>query len=121
MSDNQGSGGGGGGGGMPDLSGLLKAAQRLQGDVVKMQEDLVNLRAEASSGGGMVTATVNGHFDVVALRIEKDVVDPSDVTMLQDLVAAAVNQANAKMRDVTKEHMAKAMGGFNIPGMPGLF
>jgi nucleoid-associated protein EbfC len=121
MSDNQGSGGGGGGGGLPDLSGLLKAAQRLQGDVVRMQEDLVNLRAEATSGGGMVTAVVNGHFDVVSLRIEKDVVDPGDVTMLQDLVAAAVNQANAKMRDVTKEHMAKAMGGLNIPGMPGLF
>ena len=121
MSDDQSGGGPFGPGGMPDLGGLLKAAQRLQGDVARMQEELVDLRAEASAGGGMVSAVVNGHYDVVSLRIEKDVVDPTDIVMLQDLVAAAVNQANAKMRDLAKEHMAKAMGGLNLPGLPGMF
>jgi nucleoid-associated protein EbfC len=109
------------GGGMPDIGNLLKAAQRLQGDVVRMQEELVHLRAEASAGGGMVTATVNGQYDVVSIKIETDVVDPNDIAMLQDLIAAAINQANARMRDLAKAEMSKAMGGLNLPGIPGLF
>lgn len=105
---------------MPDLGKMLEAAQKLQGDVAKMQEELARKEVEASAGGGMVTAVVNGHFELVRLTIEKDVVDPEDVGMLQDLVVAAVNQAIKKARDMTQEEMAKLTGGLGIPGMPGI-
>jgi hypothetical protein len=104
---------------MPDLNQMLEAAQKLQGDVAKMQEELARKEVEASAGGGMVTAVVNGHFELVRLSIEKDAVDPNDVAMLQDLVVAAVNQAVKKARDMTQEEMAKLTGGLGIPGLPG--
>jgi DNA-binding YbaB/EbfC family protein len=104
---------------MPDLNNLMKAAQKIQGDVAKMQEELARTTCEASSGGGMVTATVNGHYDVVSIKIEKTAVDPNDVGMLEDLVVAAVNQAIAKMRTLAQQEMAKLTGGLNIPGMGG--
>lgn len=106
---------------MPDLGALMKQAQKLQSDVAKVQEELAAMTCEASSGGGMVTAVVNGQFDLVSLKIEAAVVDPADIGMLQDLVIAAVNQAAAKVRDETKARMATVMGGMNVPGMPGLF
>jgi nucleoid-associated protein EbfC len=101
---------------MPDLNNLMKMAQELQGNVSKMQEQLAQMQVEASSGGGMVTATVNGQFELVALKIEPGAIDPNDPGMLQDLVVAAVNQANAKMRDKAKEEMSKLTGGLNLPG-----
>lgn len=104
---------------LPDLEGLMEAAQKIQGDVARMQEELASKTCEASAGGGMVTATVNGHYDLVALVIDKQVVDPSDVSMLQDLVLAAVNQAVAKMRSLAQAEMAKVTGGLNIPGLGG--
>jgi hypothetical protein len=106
---------------MPDLGSLMGIAQKLQGDVVQMQEELSRMRCEASSGGGMVTATVNGQYELVELKIDKDAVDPQDVEMLQDLVVAAVNQANVKMRESAQEQMSKLTGGLNIPGMSNLF
>ena len=106
---------------MPDLGALMKQAQKLQADVAKVQEELAKMTCEASAGGGMVTAVVNGQFDLVSLKIEKDVVDPSDVGMLQDLIIAAVNQAAAKVREESKAKMASVMGGMNVPGMPGMF
>lgn len=104
---------------LPDISGLMEAAQKLQGNVSKMHEELAKHECEASSGGGMVTAVVNGHFEVVALTIDKEVVDPDDISMLQDLVVAAINQATDKMREKTKEEMAKITGGLNL-NIPGL-
>lgn len=106
---------------MPDLGALMRQAQQLQTNVQRAQEELAKLTVDASAGGGMVTATVNGQFELVALTIDKSVVDPSDLGMLQDLVIAAVNQAVSKMRDTSKEKMASLVGGLNIPGMPGLF
>lgn len=104
---------------LPDLEGLMQAAQKIQGDVARMQEELAEKTCDASSGGGMVTATVNGHYDLVRLVIDKQVVDPGDVGMLQDLVVAAVNQAVAKMRSLAQAEMAKLTGGLNIPGLGG--
>jgi DNA-binding YbaB/EbfC family protein len=106
---------------MPDLSQLMKTAQRLQGDVTKMQEELARMTCEASAGGGMVTAVVNGQFEVVSIKIDPAVVDPSDIPMLQDLVVAAINLAATKVRETSKERMSQLMGGMGIPGMPGLF
>lgn len=106
---------------MPDLGNLMNLAQKLQGDVAKMQEDLARMTCEAAVGGGMVKATVNGQYELVGLAIEKEVVDPEDITMLQDLVIAAVNQAIVKVRETTQQEMSKLTGGLNIPGMPGGF
>ena len=105
---------------MPDISGLMQAAQKIQGDVARMQEELTRTTCEASAGGGMVTATVNGAYDLVSIKIDKQAVDPNDVGMLEDLVVAAVNQAIAKMRGIAQEEMAKITGGLNLPGIGGL-
>jgi nucleoid-associated protein EbfC len=109
-----------GGGKMPDLGALMRQAQQIQANVQQAQEELARMTVEASAGGGMVTATVNGQFELVALAIDKTVVDPSDLGMLQDLVIAAVNQAVTKMRETSKEKMASLVGGMNIPGLPGI-
>ncbi|ACY19333.1 YbaB/EbfC family nucleoid-associated protein [Haliangium ochraceum] len=106
---------------MPDLGNLMNLAQKLQGDVNKLQDELSRMECEASSGGGMVTARVNGEYQVVSIAIDKNVVDPEDVGMLQDLVVAAVNQAMTKMRDTAQQEMAKLTGGINVPGMPKMF
>lgn len=106
---------------VPDLGNLMEVAQKLQGDVARMQEDLAQMEAEASAGGGMVTAVVNGHHELVSIKIDRDAVDPNDVDLLQDLITAAVNQATEKVRERAKEEMSKLTGGLNLPGMPGLF
>ncbi|MCK9276197.1 MAG: YbaB/EbfC family nucleoid-associated protein [Syntrophales bacterium] len=95
----------------------MKQAQQMQSRMLKLQEELANKTVEAASGGGMVTATVNGKYEVVALKIEKDVVDPEDIEMLQDLITAAVNEGMRKVQEMTQEEMAKLTGGINIPGL----
>ncbi len=107
----------GGGGKMPDLGALMKQAQKLQADVQKAQEELALMTVDGAAGGGMVQVTVNGQHDIVKIKIEKTVVDPSDIGMLEDLVTAAINQANAKVREISKERMSKMMPA----GMPGMF
>ncbi|RMH41116.1 MAG: YbaB/EbfC family nucleoid-associated protein [Deltaproteobacteria bacterium] len=106
---------------MPDLGNLVQLAQDMQRKVADVQAQLAAKTCEASAGGGMVTATVNGQYDVVSIRIDPEVVDPADVAMLEDLVTAAVNQAIEKVREMTKAEMAKLTGGLAIPGMPQLF
>src|SRR5688572_14673507 len=102
---------------MPDLGGLMQAAQKMQEDMQRVQADLERQKVEASSGGGMVTAVVNGRLDLVSLRIDPGVVDPKDVQMLQDLVTAAVNQAIGKAKELAQSELAKVTGGMQIPGM----
>ncbi|MCK7493028.1 MAG: YbaB/EbfC family nucleoid-associated protein [Comamonadaceae bacterium] len=70
----------------------MKQAQKLQEKMAKVQEELAAKTVEATSGGGMVTAVVNGKFELMSIRIEKDVVNPDDIDMLQDLIIAAVNE-----------------------------
>jgi nucleoid-associated protein EbfC len=106
---------------MPDLNALMKQAQKLQGDMAKVQEELAAMTCDGAAGGGMVTATVNGQFDVVRIKIDKSVVDPNDIGMLEDLVTAAVNAAAVKVREMTKEKMAAVMGPMGGMGIPGLF
>ena len=107
---------------MPDMAALMKQAQKLQGDVAKVQEELAKMECEGAAGGGMVTATVNGAFEVVRVKIDKSVVDPADIGMLEDLVTAAINAAGAKVRETSKQKMSGVMGGMGgLPGMPGLF
>jgi hypothetical protein len=104
---------------MPDLSALMQTAQKLQGDLARVQEELARKTCEASAGGGMVTAAVNGHFELASLTIDKGAVDPGDVGMLEDLIKAAVNQAVARMRELSQAEMSKVTGGLGgMPGMP---
>ena len=106
---------------MPDLGELMKMAQKLQGDVSEAQAELEKKTCDASAGGGMVVATVNGKYELVDLKIDKEVVDPADVDMLRDLIVAAVNQAIVKVREMTQSEMSKLTGGLGIPGMPKMF
>ncbi len=100
-----------------NLGNLMKQAQQMQEKLLKMQEELAARTIEASAGGGMVTVTVNGKSEVMSIKIEKEVVDPEDVEMLEDLVAAAVNEALRKAQEMMQEEMSKVTGGLNIPGL----
>jgi DNA-binding YbaB/EbfC family protein len=99
------------------LGQMMKQAQKMQAKIMKIQEEMGERSVEASSGGGMVTVTANGKQEILSIRIEPEVVDPEDVEMLQDLVAAAVNEALKKAQEMMAEEMAKVTGGMNIPGM----
>lgn len=99
------------------MGNIMKQAQMMQQKMARMQEELGEKTVEASAGGGMVTAVVNGKQSLVSLSIEKDVVDPEDVEMLQDLVLAAVNEALKKSQDMVQSEMSKVTGGMNIPGL----
>lgn len=99
------------------LGQMMKQAQKMQAKIMKIQEEMGERSVEASSGGGMVTVTANGKQEILSIRIEPEVVDPEDVEMLQDLVAAAVNEALKKGQEMVAEEMAKVTGGMQIPGM----
>jgi DNA-binding YbaB/EbfC family protein len=106
---------------MPDLNALMKQAQKLQADAARVQEELAAMTCDGASGGGLVTATVNGQFEVVRVKIDKSVVDPNDVGMLEDLVTAAVNAAATKIRETSREKMSAVMGPMAGMGIPGMF
>ena len=100
-----------------DIKQIMQQAQQFQQKMSEVQEDLAGKEVSSSVGGGMVKATVNGKNELVNLIIEKDVIDPADPQMLQDLVIAAVNEAMRQAQDMAKSEMAKLTGGLNIPGM----
>ena len=97
---------------------IMKQAQKMQEKMQKIQDELADLQVEASSGGGMVTVVANGKQEIIEVRIDKQVVDPEDVEMLEDLVVAAVNQAMEKAQELANNEMGKAAGGMlgNLPG-----
>jgi len=99
------------------LGNLMKQAQMVQQKMGRVQEEMEGRQVEATAGGGMVTATVNGRQKLLSLKIDPQVVDSDDVEMLQDLILAAVNEAINKSQKMMQEEMAKLTGGFNIPGM----
>lgn len=111
-------------GGFPGMMGganmqqLARQAQKLQQQMAKMQEELDAREFEATSGGGMVTAKVNGKRELLALTIKPEAVDPDDVEMLEDMVMAAVSEALRTAADTVEREMGKLTGGM---GMPGLF
>ena len=99
------------------LGNIMKQAQQMQAKMARVQQELEKKEIEATAGGGMVTARVNGKQELLSLSIEKDVVDPEDVEMLQDLVLAAVNEAIKQSQQMIQEEMGKVTGGMNIPGL----
>ena len=106
---------GGMGGGMN--MNMIKQAQKMQQDMLKMQEELEAKEYEASAGGGMVTARVSGKRELVSLTVNPEAVDPDDVEMLQDMVVAAVNEAMRKADAESQQNMAKLTGGLNLGGL----
>lgn len=97
---------------------LMKEAQRAQRKVTEAQERLAGMTVEGAAGAGLVTATVSGDGGIIAVRIDKTVVDPEDVDMLEDLVKAAVADAQRKAKEIQEREMGEAMGGMG--GMGGL-
>ncbi len=106
--------------GFGDLAGMMGKVQQMQADMKQLQDELAEKRVEASSGGGMVTAEVNGRGDLLGIKIDPEVLDPGDLEMLEDLIKAAVNAAVAKSQQQMKDEMAKLTGGLNLPGMDQL-
>jgi len=110
-----------------DMSNLLKQAQKMQEEMAKAQEELANITVEATSGGGMVKVKANCKLEILSVSIEKEVVDPDEKEMLEDLVAAAVNQVLQSAQQKAQEEMQKVtggmLGGMNLPGgmkFPGM-
>lgn len=100
-----------------NITQMLKQAKNIQARLAEIQEELAQRTYEASAGGGMVTAVVNGKQELVSVRIEPEVVNPDDVQMLEDLIAAAVNQAILRSREAAQEEMSKLTGGVPLPGI----
>ncbi len=102
---------------MADLGAILKQAQKMQKEVMALQDELKKRVVEGSAGGGMVTAFVNGAKEVVKITIERDVVDPDDVEMLEDLIISAIAAATEKADAMVSEEMKKVTGGIGLPGL----
>jgi len=111
-------------GGMPNMQQMMKQVQKMQEKMDLVQAELENKIVTAESGGGMVKVTANGKQHIVKIEVEKEVINPNEKEMLEDLVLAAVNQALERSTAMAAEEMHKVTGGMmpNIPGMklPGL-
>ncbi|MDR3555245.1 MAG: YbaB/EbfC family nucleoid-associated protein [Syntrophobacteraceae bacterium] len=108
---------------MPKGFNPMQQVKALQEKMTRMQEELALRKVEASAGGGMVTVEVNGKQEVLSIKIDRQVVDPEDIEMLQDLIVAAVNDGLRRAQEMAASEMGKLAGGLNIPGLniPGLF
>lgn len=103
--------------GMANMQGMMKKVQKMQQDMLKMQEELKNRTVEATAGGGAVTVVVTGRKTVEKVTIATSAVDPEDVEMLEDLVTTAINEAMRKVDEMTEKEMGKITGGMKLPGM----
>lgn len=99
---------------------IMKQAQKMQEEIGKIQEEAKKKTVEASAGGGMVVVTANGAMEIESIKIEREVVNPEDIEMLQDLVVAAVNEALRRAQQMVSEEMGKVTGNMNIPGLGNL-
>ncbi len=102
---------------MGDMGNIMKQAQKLQERMLSLQNELGDRTVEGSAGGGMVRVVVNGKQQLLSIAIEKEVVDPEDVEMLQDMIVAAVNDGLAKSQQMVSEEMGRLTGGMKIPGL----
>lgn len=103
--------------GRPDMNSLMRQAQKMQDDMKAKQAELEATEYTASASGEMVTVTMNGKHEVLSVKIKPEAVDPDDVEMLEDLVAAAFNATVSKVDEAAGEEMGKLTGGINIPGL----
>ncbi len=102
---------------MANLGKMMKQAQEMQARMAKLQEELARMEFSASSGGGMVTARINGAQEILSVSIEDEVFKDGDREMLEDLIVAALNEARVKATEAAREQMASVTGGLNIPGL----
>lgn len=102
---------------MKGMDDLLRQAQQMQAKMADIQNELGSKQVEGSSGGGIVRVTCNGRQEILAVSIDKSVVDPDDLDMLQDLVMSAVNDALRLSRQLAEKEMGALTGGFKIPGL----
>ena len=98
-----------------NIQNMMKQAQEMQ---ERLKKQMADMRVEATAGGGMVTVVVNGRQEILSIKIDKSVVDPNDIEMLQDLIAAAVNEALRKSQELMKDEMGRITAGMGLP--PGL-
>ena len=106
--------------GMPgsmNQAAMMKQAQKMQQEMLRMQEEMETKTWTAAAGGGMVSATVNGKHEVVDLKINPEAVDPDDVEMLQDMILAAVNEAMRTADAEAAQNMSRLTGGINLGGL----
>ena len=96
---------------------MMQQAQKLQAQLLKAQEELATLTVEASSGGGAVTVVMNGQQQIQSVKISKEVVNPDDVEMLEDMVLTAVKEASLKAQEAAAQKMGGLTGGLKIPGL----
>lgn len=104
-------------GGAPNMNNMMKQVKKMQEEMEKAQAEIEEREFESTSGGGVVSATVNGKKELVKLDIDQDVIDPEDKEMLEDLVIAAISDAMKKADEYTGQTMGKLTGGINIPGL----
>ncbi|MBR4030277.1 MAG: YbaB/EbfC family nucleoid-associated protein [Clostridia bacterium] len=107
----------GGMGGAPNMNQMIKQAQKMQQDILKLQEELDVTEVNATVGGGMVTVTATAKKEITSVKINPECVDPEDVEMLEDLILSAVQEALKKAEEVSAQQMSKITGGMNIPGL----
>jgi nucleoid-associated protein EbfC len=100
-----------------NMNNLMKQAQQMQAKLAMLQNELAEREVEASAGGGMVKVKVNGKQQLLSISINKECVDPNDVSTLEELVFTAVNQAMKESQDMVQQAMSKVTGGMNIPGL----
>ncbi len=102
---------------MQNIGEMMKQAKRLQEKMGSLQKELETRTVETSAGGGMVAVVVNGKFELQSLKIDREVVNPDDLEMLEDLIVAAVNEGIRKAQEMASTEMAKLTGGLKIPGL----
>ncbi len=102
---------------MKGFGNLMKEAQKLQAQLEAMREEIAKKKVEATAGGGMVAVEANGNQEIVSIKIDREVINPDDSQMLEDLVLAAVNEALRKARELMTAEMGKLAGGLKIPGL----
>jgi DNA-binding YbaB/EbfC family protein len=96
---------------------LMKEAQKLQERLAAVQDDVAKRKVDATAGGGMVTVEANGKQEILSIKIDREVVNPDDIAMLEDLVLAACNEALRKSKDMVQQELSKLTGGLKLPGL----
>ena len=102
---------------MKGFGNIMKEAQKLQAQFEALREEVSKRKVEATAGGGMVTVEVNGNQEILSIKIDREVINPEDAQMLEDLVLAACNEALRKSKEMVQAEMGKIAGGLRIPGL----
>ncbi len=100
-----------------NMNQMMKQARKMQAEMTKAQEELANAEYSASAGGGMVEVTIKGDMHLQSIKIDPEAIDTEDIEMLEDMILAAINEAQSQAEQATSERMGSITGGLNIPGL----